>query len=258
MPLGEVVLEVRVAARRLATRSSAASASGARPRFVCTITPVAFRTRRSDGAAPRQLGAKPLDQVAGVGAGPDLLARTLQHRARGVDGERARRRRAPARPRTAGRGAARRESRCAVLPSPRGRARREARRRRRRRASGRRCRAARRSSPPLRTSAGSTSAARRCPASTCRGYRARGPRAPRRPAINAAAPPRRVTRRIGAGERRLASAPRGLRANAAATTTRPSPPRAEASRSGSPRSSAAPRDDVAPVLVERPEAACVR
>ena len=32
-----------------ATRASAASASGARPRFVWTSTPVAFRTRRSDG-----------------------------------------------------------------------------------------------------------------------------------------------------------------------------------------------------------------
>ena len=46
----EVVLEIRVAARDLDdTRSSAAAGSGARPRFVCTITPVALRTRRRVG-----------------------------------------------------------------------------------------------------------------------------------------------------------------------------------------------------------------
>ena len=50
----EVVLEVRVAARRPPRRARARRpASGARPRFVCTRTPVAFSTRRSDGRRAR-------------------------------------------------------------------------------------------------------------------------------------------------------------------------------------------------------------
>ena len=69
--VGEVVLEVRVAARHLLARgSSAASASGARPRFVCRTTP-----RRVDHAPQprarrgRELGQRALDEVAGLGAG---------------------------------------------------------------------------------------------------------------------------------------------------------------------------------------------
>ena len=45
----EVVLEVRVSAASPAMRASAASPSGARPRLVWMITPVALMTRRSDG-----------------------------------------------------------------------------------------------------------------------------------------------------------------------------------------------------------------
>ena len=64
--VAQVELEVRVAARRpRSTRASASAASGARPRFVCTITPVAFRTRRRLGArAARELVAQALHEVA--------------------------------------------------------------------------------------------------------------------------------------------------------------------------------------------------
>ena len=87
----EVELEVRVGRADLGTRSSAAAGSGARPRFVCTITPVAFSTRRRLGAARRlQLRERPLDEVAGVAARADLLARTLERRARGGQRERPR------------------------------------------------------------------------------------------------------------------------------------------------------------------------
>ena len=79
----EVVLEVRVARADLATRASAASASGARPRFVWTTTPVALSTRRSRGRSERvQLGRDPRDEVAGLEARPDLLSRPLERRAR--------------------------------------------------------------------------------------------------------------------------------------------------------------------------------
>ena len=86
----QVVLEVRVAARRpRRTRSSAASASGARPRFVWTMTPVALSTRRSRGAAGSASSvAKRVAQVPGLGAGADLLARALEHTPRRVDRER--------------------------------------------------------------------------------------------------------------------------------------------------------------------------
>ena len=76
----EVVLEVRVAGWRPRTRSSAASASGARPRFVWTITPVALSTRRSAGRrAAASSRARRSPQVARLGAGVDLLARPLEH-----------------------------------------------------------------------------------------------------------------------------------------------------------------------------------
>ena len=62
------------------TRSSAARGSGARPRFVWTITPVAFsdaaqRGRRAAVSSSRSRAA----QIARLGAGADLLARPREH-----------------------------------------------------------------------------------------------------------------------------------------------------------------------------------
>ena len=45
-PRGEIVFEIGVAGE-----NGASGASGARPRLVCSTTPVALMTRRSDGAA---------------------------------------------------------------------------------------------------------------------------------------------------------------------------------------------------------------
>ena len=64
-PRGQVELEVRVAARRRPARARARPRpSGARPRFVCRTTPVAFSTGRSDGSSAartrrRSSGASP-------------------------------------------------------------------------------------------------------------------------------------------------------------------------------------------------------
>ena len=70
------------------TRSSAAAGSGARPRFVWTITPVAFSTRRSCGPPGcAELVAQPFRQVARLRAGADLLARAIEHAPRRVDRE---------------------------------------------------------------------------------------------------------------------------------------------------------------------------
>ena len=56
---------------------------------MCTITPVAFSTRRRLAArATRELLPEPRGQVAGIRARADLLARPRQHRARRRDRER--------------------------------------------------------------------------------------------------------------------------------------------------------------------------
>ena len=77
---GEVELEVRVAAPALERPRERGPASGARPRFVCTITPVAFSTRRSDG--PPRL-REPLDQPGG--RSPGSRPARMSSRARGED-----------------------------------------------------------------------------------------------------------------------------------------------------------------------------
>ena len=65
-PRVEVVLEVRVAARRRARpRSIAARGSGARPRFVWTITPVALSTGRRLGGRSSSRGAAASRSPAG-------------------------------------------------------------------------------------------------------------------------------------------------------------------------------------------------
>ena len=89
----EVVLEVRVAARRSRRRARAPPRRAARgPRFVCTMTPVAFSTRRRLGARTAASSrAARAAEVAGIGARADLLARPLEERPRGVDRERVRR-----------------------------------------------------------------------------------------------------------------------------------------------------------------------
>ena len=69
----EVVLEVRVSGPTSATRSRAASASGARPRLVCTRTPVAFSTRRSEGRRARASSSR-TESTSGSGSRPALIS----------------------------------------------------------------------------------------------------------------------------------------------------------------------------------------
>ena len=79
----EVELEVGVAAADLDDASSAACASGARPRFVWITTPVALITRRSDGGWRRPAPRARLDGIARIAAGADLFAGALERGARG-------------------------------------------------------------------------------------------------------------------------------------------------------------------------------
>ena len=86
----EVVLEVRVAGRGSRTRSSAASASGARPRFVCTSTPVALRTRRSARPPRRSRAPRQRARARSPGSAPARISSRARSStgARGLDGER--------------------------------------------------------------------------------------------------------------------------------------------------------------------------
>ena len=95
----QVQLEVRVARGRRATASRAAAASGARPRFVCTITPVALSTRRSDGRADAAAHARARAprSTSSVRAREQLGAPLGEHRPRRRDAPAAAARR-PARP----------------------------------------------------------------------------------------------------------------------------------------------------------------
>ena len=68
------------------TRSSAARASGARPRFVWISTPVALRTRRKEGRWKQRAPRATLDDIAGVGARPNRLPGRVQGRPRGRHG----------------------------------------------------------------------------------------------------------------------------------------------------------------------------
>ena len=80
----EVVLEVRVAGRPRATRSSAAC--GQRRAAEVRVHEHARRVEHAAQSRPprrRELRRQPLAQVARIGAGADLLAGPLEHRARG-------------------------------------------------------------------------------------------------------------------------------------------------------------------------------
>ena len=85
LPGVEVVLERSSSPRPTSTtRASASSASGARPRFVWTSTPVAFSTRRSRGLRMRgELLEHAVDERPRVTPGANLLACPIEDDPRG-------------------------------------------------------------------------------------------------------------------------------------------------------------------------------
>ena len=112
--------------RRGSTASRAAAASGARPRFVWTITPVALRTRRSEGRSARATRSRARAMRSGSSSAPlrsssrrsSIVARAARtaERVRGLElvGELVDRREGP---KTGHRGKATPADRCGFVPA---------------------------------------------------------------------------------------------------------------------------------------------